>query len=139
LRPQRLGKRGTEPVQRLSVWRDPRLFSFPADVLALRVHLPERTEAIMGCCESTNPDLIGIAEERESELLRELNVDRRTALKGLLGMAALTASAGNASGAQAAATKLKLAFCGQLLCVIPYEVTRARGHFAEQGLDVQLV
>ena len=27
-----------------------------------------------------------------------------------------------------------LAFCGQLLCVVPYEVTRARGHFAEEGL-----
>jgi NitT/TauT family transport system substrate-binding protein len=119
--------------------RDPRLFSFPANVLALPVDLPARQEAIMGCCESTNPNLIGIAEEREGELLAELNVDRRTALKGLLGMAALTAAAGNASGGEAAATKLKLAFCGQLLCVIPYEVTRARGHFAEQGLDVQLV
>ena len=32
-----------------------------------------------------------------------------------------------------------LAFCGQLLCVIPYEVTRARGHFADEGLDVRLV
>jgi NitT/TauT family transport system substrate-binding protein len=93
----------------------------------------------MGCCESTNPDLIGIPEERESELLAALNVDRRTALKGLLGMAALTAAASGTSTAQAAATKLKLAFCGQLLCVIPYEVTRARGHFAEQGLEVQLV
>ena len=32
-----------------------------------------------------------------------------------------------------------LAFCGQLLCVIPYEVTRARGHFKDEGLDVRLV
>jgi NitT/TauT family transport system substrate-binding protein len=93
----------------------------------------------MGCCESTNCDLIGVPEERQAELLSELAIDRRTALKGLLGIAALAGSAGSASNAAAAATKLKLAFCGQLLCVIPYEVTRARGHFAEQGLDVQLV
>jgi NitT/TauT family transport system substrate-binding protein len=34
---------------------------------------------------------------------------------------------------------IKLAFCSQLLCVAPYEATRAAGFFAEQGLDVQLV
>jgi NitT/TauT family transport system substrate-binding protein len=37
------------------------------------------------------------------------------------------------------AKKVRLAFCGQLLCVVPYEVARARGRFAEQGLDVELV
>jgi NitT/TauT family transport system substrate-binding protein len=26
-----------------------------------------------------------------------------------------------------------------LLCVIPYEVTRARGHFADEGIDIELV
>src|SRR4029079_2824555 len=36
-------------------------------------------------------------------------------------------------------SRIKLAFRGQLLCVVPYEVTRARGHFAAQGLDVELV
>ncbi|MBI2080930.1 MAG: ABC transporter substrate-binding protein [candidate division NC10 bacterium] len=35
--------------------------------------------------------------------------------------------------------KLDLAFCSQLLCVIPFEVARAKGFFAEEGLDVQLV
>lgn len=34
---------------------------------------------------------------------------------------------------------IKLAFCSQLLCVVPYEVTRAAGFFADEGLDVQLV
>jgi NitT/TauT family transport system substrate-binding protein len=96
-------------------------------------------EAAMGCCESTNCNLIGVPEERQAELRSELGVDRRTALKGLLGIAALAGTAGNTVHAAAAATKLKLAFCGQLLCVIPYEVTRARGHFAEHGLDVQLI
>lgn len=89
----------------------------------------------MGCCESTQPDLIGVPEE----LQKDLEVDRRTALGGILGVAALAVAGGGAAKADAAATKLKLAFCGQLLCVIPYEVTRARGHFADQGLDVQLV
>ena len=37
------------------------------------------------------------------------------------------------------AAMLRLAFCGQLLCVVPYEVARARGHFAAQGLSVELV
>jgi NitT/TauT family transport system substrate-binding protein len=90
----------------------------------------------MGCCESTQPDLIGVPEE----LREDLEVDRRTALGGIfLGAAALAVAGGGKAKADTAKTKLKLAFCGQLLCVIPYEVTRARGHFAEQGLDVQLV
>lgn len=35
--------------------------------------------------------------------------------------------------------KLDLAFCSQLLCVIPFEVARAKGFFADEGLDVQLI
>src|SRR5688500_7943504 len=35
--------------------------------------------------------------------------------------------------------KVKLAFCSQLLCVIPYEVARAGEHFQQQGLDVELI
>jgi NitT/TauT family transport system substrate-binding protein len=35
--------------------------------------------------------------------------------------------------------KVTLAFCSQLLCIIPYEVARADGHFARHGLDVELV
>jgi NitT/TauT family transport system substrate-binding protein len=35
--------------------------------------------------------------------------------------------------------RIRLAFCGQLLCVVPYEVARARGHFTAEGLDVELV
>jgi NitT/TauT family transport system substrate-binding protein len=64
--------------------------------------------------------------------------DRRTALKGLAALAGgLTIAA---CGRRADdAPRLRLAFCGQLLCVVPYEVTRARGHFAAQGLDVELV
>ncbi|CAN5630965.1 hypothetical protein BH23DEI1_BH23DEI1_20360 [soil metagenome] len=35
--------------------------------------------------------------------------------------------------------RVRLAFCSQLLCVVPYEFTRARGLFAAEGLDVELV
>lgn len=89
----------------------------------------------MGCCEATNPELVGVV----SESAQDLKWDRRTALKGLLGMAGVIAVSAGSPNANAAATKLRLAFCGQLLCVIPYEVTRARGHFAEQGFDIELV
>lgn len=34
---------------------------------------------------------------------------------------------------------VQLAFCSQLLCVVPYEVTREAGFFADEGLDVELV
>lgn len=89
----------------------------------------------MGCCEATNPDLIGVV----SETGEYVKWDRRTALKGLLGVAGVIAISAGGPKAYGAATKLRLAFCGQLLCVVPYEVTRARGHFAEQGLEVELV
>src|SRR5262249_47452930 len=93
----------------------------------------------MGCCEATNVDLSGIVGTADYGKL-DLSMDRRDALKGMLGIAGVIAVSANAPGAYAAdLTKLKLAFCGQLLCVVPYEVTRARGHFAEQGLDIELV
>lgn len=80
----------------------------------------------MNCCEK----LDGMTSGGEGLL------DRRAALRGLAGAGGL-ALAGSAR-AQGAG-KLRLAFCGQLLCVVPYEVAKARGHFREQGLDVDLV
>ncbi|HEX7005179.1 MAG TPA: ABC transporter substrate-binding protein [Trueperaceae bacterium] len=35
--------------------------------------------------------------------------------------------------------RIRLAFCSQLLCVVPYEFTQAKGFFADEGLDVELV
>ncbi len=99
----------------------------------------------MGCCEATNPELAGVrraAGPRQAsgwafgEPAAEL--DRRTALKGLLAAAGVlwvsscSRSSGNGS-------PLRLAFCGQLLCVVPYEVARARGHFADEGLAIELI
>ena len=41
--------------------------------------------------------------------------------------------------AKAAAKTIQLAFCSNLLCAPPFEVTRVGGYFRDEGLDVQLV
>jgi sulfonate transport system substrate-binding protein len=85
----------------------------------------------MDCCEKLTPDFTGKPEVAGA-------IGRRTALKRLAGLAGgvMFVSGKNAYGQ---GRQVLLAFCGQLLCVIPYEVTRARGHFADEGLDVRLV
>ena len=100
----------------------------------------------MGCCEATNPNLLGVVSgsrsESESPGQRWPEPgawDRRTTLKSLVGAAGVIAVSGCASEPQDGMTGLRLAFCGQLLCVVPYEVSRVRGHFAQQGLAVELV
>ena len=35
--------------------------------------------------------------------------------------------------------KLDLAFCSQVLCILPFEVARQRGYFREEGMDVNLI
>src|SRR5262249_17377240 len=60
----------------------------------------------------------------------------------LTGAAALAGAGALAAGGAVAAAEakhVKLAFCSQLLCVIPYEVTRAAGFFRDEGLEVELV
>lgn len=67
-------------------------------------------------------------------------VNRRDVLKAMAagaGLAALGGFAGPAFGEKG--RHIKLAFCSQLLCVVPYEATRAAGFFAAEGLDVELV
>lgn len=107
----------------------------------------------MGCCESTNPNLLGVVSKpahdststQRASNWRDPNprvgaaCDRRTALKGLLGAAGVIAVSACATSPRNGATRLRLAFCGQLLCVVPYEVTRAQGHFADHGFDAELV
>lgn len=80
----------------------------------------------MGCC---NHELDVIWE-------RGSHVDRRGLLKGSAGIAGLAMLAGNPARAQ---ETVKLAFCSQLLCVVPYEFTRAQGYFDAEGLSVELV
>ena len=88
----------------------------------------------MDCCNELPSELIGESELIESQKI----VGRRTVLKRLAGLASgiIFVSKRNAFGQ---GHQVLLAFCGQLLCVIPYEVARARGHFAKEGLDVRLV
>jgi NitT/TauT family transport system substrate-binding protein len=101
----------------------------------------------MGCCEATNPNLVGVAPERKPKpetVAQHWPVpgaawDRRTTLKGLAGTAGVIAVSGCAGEPRDGMTPVSLAFCGQLLCVVPYEVSRVRGHFSEQGLAVELV
>ena len=86
----------------------------------------------MGCCDkpfARAPTASGLPTE----------VSRRSLLKGVAAAAGTAATlAGGATPAEAQGKRVKLAFCGQLLCVVPYEVARANGHFAK-GLDVELV
>jgi NitT/TauT family transport system substrate-binding protein len=66
------------------------------------------------------------------------NVSRRSLLKG----AALIVSAlpaARPTSSQAQGKQIKLAYCSQLLCGVPYEVARSAGLFKNHGLDVQLV
>jgi NitT/TauT family transport system substrate-binding protein len=83
----------------------------------------------MGCCDKP----FSLEETLESI---NSDVSRRGILKGVAASAGAVATLG---GALAQGKRIKLAFCSQLLCIVPYEVARAGGHFAQQGLDVELV
>lgn len=61
-------------------------------------------------------------------------VDRRAVVQGIAGLAL-----GGVALGQRGRRKLRLAFCSQLLCIVPYEVAQRRGYFAEEGLEVELV
>lgn len=72
----------------------------------------------------------------EQGLLRPIN--RRTVLKGMVGTVAGLILGGSGIGL-AQNRRIRLAFCSQLLCVVPYEFTRSQGFFEAEGLDVELV
>jgi NitT/TauT family transport system substrate-binding protein len=95
----------------------------------------------MSCCETRWVDLAEVPPSTgEGTPGGERAIDRRTVLKSAAALAGVGAIAAGASGRAAAADKhVSLAFCGQLLCVIPYEVTRAAGFFKAEGLEVELV
>jgi NitT/TauT family transport system substrate-binding protein len=86
----------------------------------------------MKCCEETKLDLY--IERATGPLSRRSLLKGAGSVAGAVGVAAATG--GTVARAQ---TSLKLAFCSQLLCVVPYEVTRAQELFAAEGLDVELV
>jgi NitT/TauT family transport system substrate-binding protein len=77
--------------------------------------------------------------DEKTAIVPDTDVSRRSMLKG----AALVTSLIPVVGAKRAkaddAKKVKLAFCSQLLCVVPYEIARSAGSFKNHGLDVELV
>ncbi len=80
----------------------------------------------MSCCDET------------TARVPPTDVSRRSMLKGAAAIAsiipAVTATKATAQGKQ-----IKLAYCSQLLCGVPYEVARTGGHFKNHGLDVELI
>lgn len=89
------------------------------------------------CCHNRSPD--PSSPKTSGRISR--GVSRRAVLARLSGLAGGVAALGAwpAYAKNTGNDKVKLAFCSQLLCVVPYEVTRAAGFFADEGLDVQLV
>lgn len=75
----------------------------------------------------------------EDALFVSRGVSRRAVLKRMGSAAGAAALAGLPACSSGGGDTVKLAFCSQLLCVAPYEATRAAGFFAEEGLDVELV
>jgi sulfonate transport system substrate-binding protein len=78
----------------------------------------------MSCCDET------------TARVPPTDVSRRSILKGAAVIAAVVPGA---SPAQAQGRSIKLAYCSQLLCGVPYEVARAGGHFKNHGLNIELV
>ncbi len=91
----------------------------------------------MGCCDEDHA--APIRPGLTSADLAPPDVSRRSILKGIGAIAGALSAAGPAGAQTAPLKKLKLAFCSQILCIIPYEVARAHGHWKNHGLDVELV
>jgi len=68
----------------------------------------------------------------------DTDVSRRSVLKGAALVTSLLPVA-HSKDADAQGKTVKLAFCSQLLCIVPYEVARSAGHFKNHGLNVELV
>src|SRR5262249_39760083 len=80
----------------------------------------------MSCCdENTAP-------------LPDTGVSRRSMFKAAALIASVIPAAGR-TRARAQGKQIKLAYCSQLLCGVPYEVARSAGHFKKHGLDVEFV
>src|SRR5437660_831055 len=80
----------------------------------------------MSCCDETTARVPG------------LEVSRRSMFKSAALIASVIPSARPGS-AGAQQKEIKLAYCSQLLCGVPYEVARSAGHFKKHGLEVELV
>lgn len=98
----------------------------------------------MGCC-----DDLGIKSppKRSERPAHDWNLDlealagvtRRTLLKGVLGTFVGVSLASTLAACNPRQKQIRLAFCSQLLCVVPYEFTRSEGFFEDEGLEVEYV
>jgi len=80
----------------------------------------------MSCCDENTARPIG------------LEVSRRALFKGAAFVASVIPAA-RPGAAEAQGKPVKLAYCSQLLCGVPYEVARTNGIFKSHGLDFELV
>src|SRR5215212_1931026 len=78
----------------------------------------------MSCCDET------------TARVPDTDVSRRSVLKGAAVIATVLPGA-QPAGAQG--KQIKLAYCSQLLCGVPYEVARSSELFKKHGLNVELV
>jgi NitT/TauT family transport system substrate-binding protein len=80
----------------------------------------------MSCCDETTARVPGI------------EVSRRAVFKGAALVASVLPTARPTRSA-AQGKPVKLAYCSQLLCGVPYEIARSAGLFTQHGLEVELV
>jgi NitT/TauT family transport system substrate-binding protein len=78
----------------------------------------------MSCCDET------------TARVPDTDVSRRAVLRGASLIASVLPAA---RPAEAQGKQIKLAYCSQLLCGVPYEVARSANLFKSHGLDVELV
>jgi NitT/TauT family transport system substrate-binding protein len=78
----------------------------------------------MSCCDET------------TARVPPTDLSRRSLLKGATVAASVLPGAAPAA---AQGRRIKLAYCSQLLCGVPYEVARSSGYFKKHGLDVELI
>ncbi|HYU12794.1 MAG TPA: ABC transporter substrate-binding protein, partial [Stellaceae bacterium] len=91
----------------------------------------------MDCCET---DGFKRPIEIREEPTLDKSVRRRVVLKGAGLFAGTTPLvAGSTARGLAKSGPIQLAFCSAILCVAPFEVTRAGGYFRDEGVDVNLV
>jgi NitT/TauT family transport system substrate-binding protein len=80
----------------------------------------------MSCCDET------------TARVPRMDVSRRALLKGSALIASVVSFL-RPSALFAQRRRIKLAYCSQLLCGVPYEVARSGGFFTKHGLDVELI
>jgi NitT/TauT family transport system substrate-binding protein len=66
-------------------------------------------------------------------------VSRRSMFKGAALLASVLPAVRPGPAEAQTSKSIKLAYCSQLLCGVPYEVARTGGYFKNHGLDVELV